>query len=125
MTLLPIKRTKLQSLGHDRRLHDRWEFKKFFDQSEVFRLSECVIFRIPNDFGHFRLGITLKARGGAIGRNSVRRKIREAFRRLEPILGSYDYNVVVPATKKLRYPYPNKLSEALQNDFQKVLKNSL
>src|SRR5579859_846614 len=64
-----------QSLGRDRRLLRSWQFKKFFGKNDVFRLTECVVFRIPNDLGHFRLGVTLKARGTSVERNRVKRAI--------------------------------------------------
>jgi ribonuclease P protein component len=87
----------------------------------VFRLRECVVFRIPNDREHFRLGITLKARGRSVDRNRVKRRIREAFRALADRLGAHDYNVVVPASKKMIFPYPEKLAECLETEFKNAL----
>lgn len=101
------------SLTKKQRLHYRWEFLNFFGKSEVFRLSECVVFRVQNKLGYFRLGITLKARGSSVERNQVKRQIREVFRQFGDKLGSFDYNVVIPATKKMGYPFPKKLRESL------------
>lgn len=109
-----------QSLTPEKRLHHRWEYRRFFDQSEVFRLSECTVFRIKNETGHFRLGITLKARGRSVDRNRVKRRIREAFRRSGLMLGSFDYNVVVPVTKKMVFPYPQRLGKCLENELQRL-----
>lgn len=95
------------------RLHNRGDFLRFFEKSEVFRLSECVVYRIKNTVGHFRLGITLKARGSSVERNKVKRQIREMFRKLGKQLGDYDYNVVIPSTKKIGYPFPQRLQGAL------------
>jgi ribonuclease P protein component len=56
----------------------------------------------------------MKARGSSIDRNKVKRQIREVFRTHAELLGSYDYNVVVPATKKLTHPYSLKLGDCLR-----------
>jgi ribonuclease P protein component len=87
----------------------------------VFRLKECTIFRIPNDLGHFRLGITLKARGSSLDRNRVKRTIRESFRTQSDILGAFDYNIVIPGTKKLARPYSEKLGACLMKDLKNAL----
>jgi ribonuclease P protein component len=99
------------------RLTLKADFKRFFENSEIFRTSQCTIFRVPNSLGHFRLGITLKARGTSPQRNKVKRKVRESFRRNATKLGSFDYNVLIPAHKKLAHPYPEKLEEALEKLF--------
>ena len=104
-----------------RRLHYPREYRQFFQKSEVFRLPECVIFRIKNDLGHYRLGITIKARGLSVDRNKAKRQIREAFRTHEHYLGSFDYNVVVPGTKKTGHPYPRLLAQCLKERFLDVL----
>lgn len=111
-------------LASRNRLHHRWEYLKFFSNAEVFRLSQCTVFRIPNTEGHFRLGITLKARGSSVERNRVKRKIRERFRNLGAELGAFDYNVVVPANKKMGHPYPLKLADALNEEFPKALRST-
>jgi ribonuclease P protein component len=87
----------------------------------VFRLRECTIFRISNKLKHFRLGITLKARGSSIDRNRVKRQIRESFRTQAEILGGYDYNVVIPGTKKLTHVYAEKLGDCLKKDLKGAL----
>lgn len=115
------KSIQSESLGFDHRLHHPWQYRLFFNQSQVIRLGECVIFRIPNDHGHFRLGITLKARGTSVERNRVKRAIRENMRRLSPILGNYDYNVVVPAKKKMPFTYAKKLGRCLRLDLPRAL----
>lgn len=108
-------------LSYERRLHHRWEYRRFFDGSQSYRLSECVVFRIVNDRGHFRLGITLKARGSSVERNRVKRKIREEFRILAPALNGFDYNVVVPVTKRLTRPYPEKLGASIRSEFPRAI----
>jgi ribonuclease P protein component len=99
--------------GWHHRLHHSWEYKRFFQKSDVFRLSECVVFRIQNEVAHYRLGITLKAKGMSVHRNQTKRKIREFFRTHQSALGSFDYNVVIPGSKKLTPPYASRLEQSL------------
>ncbi|MGZ3688494.1 MAG: ribonuclease P protein component [Bdellovibrionota bacterium] len=116
---------KPQGFGYEFRLHYPREYRRFFDQSQVFRLSECVVFRVPNELKHFRLGITLKARGSSLERNHVKRQIRETFRQHREQLGNFDYNVVVPASKKMAHPYPTKLGACLRKALTGVLAQDL
>lgn len=109
------------ALGYRNRLHFPREYRKFFDRSEVFRFRECVVFRIPNELGYFRLGITLKARGSSLERNRTKRAIRENFRRFAPLLGSHDYNVVISASKKMGHPFPRKLGACIRKELPLAL----
>ena len=122
---LPLKKSasdlSSKALSTERRLHHPREFRKFFGKNEVFGLSECVVYRIPNQLGHFRLGITLKARGTSIERNRVKRRIREAFRNLSAFLGGFDYNVVIPAGKKMAHPFHLKLMTSLEKELREVV----
>jgi ribonuclease P protein component len=110
-----------QSFGPEFRLHHSWEFSRFFNQSQVFRLSECTIFRIPNEQKNFRLGITLKARGSSIERNQVKRQLRDFFRKHPKELALFDYNVVIPARKKMGRPFPQQLRTCLEKQFLHAL----
>ena len=83
-----------------------------------------MIFRVKNDKEHFRLGITLKARGTSIERNRVKRQIRECIRIQAEQLGSYDYNVVVPGSKKLTRVYSERLARCLRTELDRVLRRS-
>lgn len=87
----------------------------------MFRLSTCIVYQVPNALNHFRLGITLKARGTSLDRNRVKRQIRESLRQLAPILGSYDYNVVIPASRKMAFPYPLTLGRSLREELRNAL----
>gem|GEM_PF-930614 len=99
------------------RLHFPWEYRQFFGASEVFRLSECTLFRIPNRQTSFRVGITIKARPGSVMRNKIKRAIREMFRINKDALGPYDYNVVITSARRLDHTYPRRLSRSLKNEF--------
>jgi ribonuclease P protein component len=114
-----------QSLPPELRLHHPWEYRRFFNQSQVVRLSECTVFRVQNDLGHFRLGITLKSRGRSVDRNRVKRQIRESFRQQRAGLGAYDYNVVIPGHRKMLHPYPTKLGQCLMRELAPALAGEL
>jgi ribonuclease P protein component len=78
------------------RVRKRAEYLAFFQGSEVRRAGVCTLFRIPNQKGLARVGITVKARVDSVRRNRLKRAIREAFRTYRANLGSMDYNVVIP-----------------------------
>lgn len=80
-----------------------------------------MIFRIRNTLGHFRVGITIKNRASSIERNRIKRAVREFFRQHGGRLGSYDYNVVIPATKKPVFPYHLRLRDCLNEEFVRAL----
>jgi ribonuclease P protein component len=104
------------SFGPEYRLHYHWEYRRFFQGSEVLRLRDCTIFRIPNHLGHFRLGVTIKSKCNSVERNRVKRAIRESYRHLKERLGSYDYNVVISG-KKLDHVYARALRRTLLEEF--------
>lgn len=85
------------------------------------RTSACTLFRVRNELGHPRLGITVKARVNSVQRNRVKRAIREAFRRARPILGSYDYNAVVPGSRVVTHEFLIALKTALKEELPRAL----
>ncbi|MGE0615721.1 MAG: ribonuclease P protein component [Bacteriovoracia bacterium] len=114
----------ISGFGTQRKLRFRWQFRRFFGEREVFRLQECVVFRIPNNLNGYRLGMTFKARASSVDRNKVRRQVRETFRQLEPFLGSFDYNVVIPQQKSISYVYALRLRDNLKHEFKSALRKS-
>ena len=82
-----------------------------------------MLFRVPSSNGHFRLGITIKAKCNSVERNRIKRTIREAFRHFRDQLGSFDYNVVVSTTKKLDYSYARRLGNTLANEFPNEIRH--
>lgn len=103
------------------RLHFSWQYRAFFGGASVCRLTECTVFRIPNQERGFRVGISIKSRGRSIDRNRVKRRIREQFRLLGPDLGHYDYNVLIPTQKKMAHPYPQRLLRCLSTELGRAL----
>jgi ribonuclease P protein component len=63
----------------------------------------------------------MKARGNSVGRNRVKRRVREEMRRHAAILASFDYNVVIPGSRKLVHPYPRKLGGAIRKELPDAL----
>ncbi len=85
------------------RVRKRREYLEFFHKSDVKRLDNCVIFRIPNSLGHARLGITVKAKTDSVRRNKIKRQIREHFRLHQNSFKAADYNIVVPGHIRVNY----------------------
>jgi ribonuclease P protein component len=104
-----------ERLDYSKRLHHRREFLQFFSGSEVFRFRNVVVFRKKTELGHFRLGVTFKARMSSVERNAIRRRIREAMRQLSPQLGSYDFNVVVQKVERPARVFARTLAAELKS----------
>lgn len=56
-----------------------------------------LVYGTPNELGHPRLGLSVGRRvGGAVARNKVKRRLREAFRRIKvDLAASFDFVIVV------------------------------
>ena len=112
---------KRQGFSAKKRLHTRANYLSFFGKSQRLGLGLCTVFRIPNSYGHFRVGVTLKVKATSVERNRVKRVVRELFRKKAESLGSYDYNVVVSRQPSLGYPFPARfltsLVEAIAHGF--------
>ncbi len=96
------------------RVRKRREYLQFFHQSDVKRLQNCVIFRIPNTVGHPRLGVTVKARTNSVLRNKIKRQIREHFRLHQEAFKPFDYNIVVPGHLKVNYQTGRQIRSTLE-----------
>lgn len=71
-----------QHLSRALRLHTPAEFRNVFDQPEVVRDTVFRILHKPNGRDHCRLGLVVsrKVCRSAVGRNRLKRLIRESFR---------------------------------------------
>ncbi|MBI3535063.1 MAG: ribonuclease P protein component, partial [Deltaproteobacteria bacterium] len=116
------KKNNSKSLGYSKRLHHPIEYGNFFGKSEMFKFSECIVYRVKNSCEHFRLGITLKAKGPSVQRNKTKRQIREVFRNFGEKLGNYDYNVVIPSYKKLDKRFPDALRASLLKEISNMFR---
>ncbi len=96
------------------RIRKRPEFLRFFNQNEVKRLQNCILFRIQSEHPCARLGITVKARTNSVLRNRVKRQVREAFRLNRSKLKPFDYNVVVSGHHPVDYLTGKKVRQNLE-----------
>lgn len=88
------------SLNTKERLHTQWDYQKFLKGSERISTPFGVVYRIPNELGYPRLGLTVKNSQGSVKRNLMKRALREGFRRSKGFLGCFDYNFVVSTRHK-------------------------
>ena len=114
MTTLQPKPVGL-SFKKSARILKRRDYLNFFNQSDVKRLGVCVVFRLKNQTGSARLGMTIKIKQGSVVRNKIKRQIREAFRLNHQNLGSFDYNVVVTPQIKLNHQSPFRIRQSLES----------
>jgi ribonuclease P protein component len=84
--------------GRNSRLRNREDFIRLFDCPEVFKARSLLVFsktRDP-DARQSRLGITIKGKISSVHRNSLKRIIRESFRKQRDT-NPKDHNVLVKA----------------------------
>jgi ribonuclease P protein component len=78
------------------RLRTAAEYSRVLESRRGKRGRWLMIYSVPNELGHPRLGrVVSKKWGKAVVRNRIRRWIREAFRKLKNTLPAHDY-VVLP-----------------------------
>ena len=105
----PASRSECFRPAH--RIRKRKEFSAVYDRGRRVGSRAFVVFLLPNDLGHPRLGITAPKRvGGAVVRNRMKRIVREIFRQNREDFGSND--VVV----NVRAPAPGLPFTALKRD---------
>jgi ribonuclease P protein component len=80
----------------ERRLRRRAEYRTVYDRGQRISGHHLVLFALEQKRGHPRLGITATRRvGSAVQRNRARRLVREAFRRHQHEMASWDIVVNV------------------------------
>ena len=99
----------------------RREYLDFFKGSSVSRLGSCLVFRIPNQLDQARLGITVKSKTNSVGRNRIKRQVRECFRLNRAKLSSFDYNVVIPSQVKINF----KTSSLVRTQLETIWANEV
>ncbi len=97
------------------RVLKRREFLQFFHQSDVKRLGNLIIFRIPNSLNHARIGITVKARTNSVLRNKIKRQVREHFRLHQNLFKPADYNIVIPGHIQVNHFTGKQVRKTLEN----------
>lgn len=97
------------------RVRFRQEYLAFFNGSKVQRMGSCLVFRIPNEKGLARLGITVKSRTNSVYRNKIKRQVRDCFRLNREKLEAFDYNVVIPSQVKINFQTPALVRRQLES----------
>ena len=98
------------------RLKGRRAYQYVFDAAVRKKVGPICLYARPNDLSHPRLGLSVSRRvGGAVSRNRIKRRVREAFRLTQHDWpGAYDVIVVV---------YPHE--PATLADYQRLLHTAL
>ena len=97
------------------RLGGKLQYAAVFDAKVKRSRGPLVLFSLPNDLGHGRLGLSVSRRvGNAVRRSRVKRMLREAFRFLQhDFPRGYDLVVVVRPHEPLILAEYQKLLSAL------------
>jgi ribonuclease P protein component len=67
------------------RVADARQFERVYEAKVRVSDGALLIYALPNDLPHPRLGLSVSTRvGGAVKRNAIKRRLREAFRLLAP-----------------------------------------
>lgn len=106
----PERFTKAHRLRHAR------EFKHVYETRHRRESGPLLAYGVPNTLAHPRLGLSVSRKvGGAVTRNKVKRRLREAFRKLKVRLDQpFDYVIVVR-------PHKSITQEAYQTHLEAVM----
>lgn len=107
----PERFTRAFRLRHNR------EFQHVFSRSHRRESGPLLVYGAPNDLAHPRIGLSVGRRvGGAIARNKVKRRLREAFRRVKVDLNAaFDFVIVVrPHNALTQETYRRHLETAMR-----------
>lgn len=100
------------------RLTRKKEFERVFDTGAVFKNNKVVLYVMPNEFPHARLGLVVSKKvGNSPRRNRAKRLLREAYRLNKHLLKAHVDIIAIP-----RHPFSSdlKLSD-VEGGFKKLL----
>jgi len=118
-----IKKQISNRFSRQVRLLSSDDFQKVFKQTGCRSVDQrLTVLARPNELGHARLGLAISKRiiKTAVGRNRVKRLVRESFRQHQQSLMGLDI-VVLSRNGALQASNP-ELTSALQTHWQQVVK---
>jgi len=117
-----LQQNNQTSFGRQARLLNAKDFQYVFDGSKRSSTGMLLVLYRPNDFGFSRLGLIVskKCEKRAVGRNRLKRLIRESFRKNQEFIANLD--VIVIARKGLAKEDNNKVFIDLEKHWQRLIK---
>ena len=108
------------SRGKRTRLSDSPDFERVYRQGAAYRGKLFSVHAFPNDFGTPRLGLSVSRKvGNAVTRNTVRRRLREAFHSTLPEIPG-DLDLVVSARPAAAEATFRELSDEFVRSLRKL-----
>lgn len=127
-----MKSLKSLSFPKKARVRKRREYLNFLNKHDTHKVTKrfgvCIVYKIPNQSGNARIGITVKFKTTSVVRNKIKRLVRESFRKSRAKLGNFDFNVVVPSkittpSQKKQHELPFQIRDAVEGYFESLSKN--
>lgn len=114
------------AFGRDKRLLTARDYAAVF-KNPPFRVSDrhMLLLARPNGLGYSRLGCVVAKKNvrRAVGRNRIKRVVRDTFRRQQQFLMPMD--IVFIAHKGLDLLVPQAQTQCLQNNWQRLARRSV
>ena len=108
------------SRGKRTRLSDSPDFERVYRQGAAYRGKLVSVYAFPNDLGTPRLGLSVSRKvGNAVTRNTVRRRLREAFHSTLPEIPG-DLDLVVSARPAAAEATFRELSDEFDRALRKL-----
>ncbi|MBL6538005.1 ribonuclease P protein component [Streptococcus suis] len=71
------------------------DFKEIFNKGKNVANRKFVVYHLPQDRDHFRVGLSVsKKLGNAVTRNQIKRRLRHVLQELKPFLQSEDFVII-------------------------------
>jgi len=119
----PVKHRATNRFSRQVRLLSSNDFQKVFKQTSYRSVDQrLTVLARQNELGHARLGLAISKRTikAAVGRNRVKRLVRESFRQHQQSLAGLD--IVVLSRNAAPQASNSELALALQTHWQRIAK---
>jgi len=101
-------------------LNKNYEFKRLYNKGKNAASKCVVVYCLRNNKAENRLGITVSTKlGGAVGRNRIRRRLKEIYRINEHTLHK-GYSIVLVARQRSRDAKWSELESSVLSLFSKL-----